>query len=387
LVADSARSRLLPACGKLALAGLATVLLLEGLVRGVLFHGWLAGVAALDVLRKPTSYADPIEDEYWQLRLLLGRAPRIDAERIDRELGWVPAMVRPGVYDHADRARLRDRRPVLLFGDSYAAGMTPRPARFQSLLGRSPAAERLVLVNYGCPGYGFDQTLLLMRRALELWSDLDPLVLVGVLVDEDFERALLEVRALPKPRLVPRDGGLALERLAVPPVEDYLAEAVPWWRPWSWRLLLDGEASPAWLTARRQERLERRRESLARALLETTVAELEARGLAFGFVLFHTRQALAEPPRPSWSEPLAIETLERRGVPYVLSRASLARDALASGRPAGRYFYSSGMQLNHLNRAGNRAVFEGMLALIEELERLRGWHPAVAQKLQAVSEQ
>ena len=355
--------------GKLALAGLVALLVLEGLVRGILFHGWLAEVEACAPLRKPSSYATEWQDEYWLLRHLLDRAPQIDPERIDRLLGWLPVGVQPGVYDHADRDQLEGRRPVLLFGDSYAAGMAPPRTLFQSLLDHSPLAAEHRLINYGCPGYGFDQAVLLMEQALDDWVELDPIVLVGILLDDDFDRSLLEIRSLPKPRFDLSKDPLELERPEVQSVAEYTSQAAR--RPilWSWRLLVHGGLLPRGVSARLRGDAAHRRDCIevAQRLIQRAVDGLEARELAFGFVLFHAPATVTAPERLEWRETVAVAALERRGVPFALSRDHLTAHMAESGEPVERYFYSRGMQLNHLNRLGQRAVFEGIRRLVEGL--------------------
>ena len=354
-----------------------SLLMVEGLVRGVLFLGWFETHAALDPLRKPSSYGEVWEDEYWHLRHALGRSPAVDPERVDAELGWVPPGVKPGVYDHRDRALLDGRRPVLLFGDSFSEGMTPERFLFQSLMERSDAGERLVLINYGSKGYGFDQAVLLMQRALPHFRGTDPIVLMGVLLDDDFERALLEIRTHPKPRFRlssnPRDpAGLALERATVPTVAEYLERESLTFVPWSLRLLgsvevgstVRAEGLPG--TSRAHDRTCR---DIAERLVCLAADHLERQDLDFGFVLFHTAQSLEDPKRLGWREPAIVELLEERGISYTLSREALARDMAATGQGAAQYFYAQGMQKNHLNKQGNRAVFEGMLELVEELEQ------------------
>ena len=95
---------------------------------------------------------------------------------------------------------------MLLFGDSFCECATPPEECWQGLLERSPLGPRFALVNYGTGGYGLDQVLLLARRVLDRWRGRDPLVVVGILVDDDLDRDALALRNFPKPRFRLADG-------------------------------------------------------------------------------------------------------------------------------------------------------------------------------------
>ena len=166
-------------------------------------------------LRKPERFSDPMcEEEYWRLQdLFLDPAHSQQAPNPDPVCGWT-GPITPGTYAPTQPYDLRGRRPILLYGDSYAQCVTPVGQCFQTLLENSDLADRYCLVNYGVGGYGLDQEYLLLKHSIDRWKDLDPIVVVSFLVDDDFSRNVLAFRCWPKPRL--RIDGRSFRREEVP---------------------------------------------------------------------------------------------------------------------------------------------------------------------------
>ena len=108
--------------------------------------------------------------------------------RFDSRLGWVSRGVLDD-YDHERRAELAGRRPVLLFGDSFAACVTEPVDCWQGWFARSERRDDEMLLNYGAGGYGLDQIALLAQSALDRWHAERPRILIGILVDDDIDRA------------------------------------------------------------------------------------------------------------------------------------------------------------------------------------------------------
>jgi hypothetical protein len=238
----------------LAIAVVACVAVAEVVVRGVLFRGWFPEVAAAERLRNPRRYAHFNADTYQALQQVLGaeglkREPNV----YDRRLGWLTHHITPGTYAHVDGGAPRapvapgsrsERRPVLLFGDSFAQGVTAPPAQFQELFERTHLAGELQLVNYGVGGYGFDQICLLAELALPQWVEREPVVLMSLLVDDDIDRCRLSIRSWPKPRYRMVDGEPVLAVSEVPTTAEYMASDPLGWTLWSWQLLVHHEALP-----------------------------------------------------------------------------------------------------------------------------------------------
>src|SRR6185295_8687126 len=91
-------------------------------------------------LRRPELYADlHREDLYWKLRhIWLPSAERVVPREPLPTTGWTSPAIDPRTLVQADEAAIGERRPVLLYGDSYALCLTPAESTWQGLLERSP---------------------------------------------------------------------------------------------------------------------------------------------------------------------------------------------------------------------------------------------------------
>jgi hypothetical protein len=131
--------------------GLLLEIALHALVLGDTQHGTR--------LRHARLYADRRSEAfYYQLDQHLRREPgELPLELENAQLGWVdPAFDRVS-FAHTREADLAGRRPVLLFGDSYARCMCDELNCFEGLMEHSEWAASHRLYNYGVRGYGIDQ--------------------------------------------------------------------------------------------------------------------------------------------------------------------------------------------------------------------------------------
>jgi hypothetical protein len=319
-------------------------------------------------LRKAELFSDPrSEEEFWRLQdLFLDPAHRQGAVRPDPVCGWTGPIL-PDTYEPAQPSDLRGRRPVLLYGDSYARCLTPAGQCFQTLLERSDLADRCCLVNYGVGGYGIDQELLLLQHSIDRWKDLDPIVVVSFLVDDALARNRFAFRCWPKPRLKIEGDRLVPEGPVLTDPEEFREANPIRIRSYLWRFLVFREGV---LPARVQARLRRafahhaEEAVLGVKILEEFHRELESRGLRHFFLVFHGWDALQPVPRARWAEDLVVETAARLGVPGGHTRPFLL--AAADGDAAlaqARLFLPP--DWGHYNEIGNLAAFEALRQGIE----------------------
>ncbi len=346
----------------LLLCVLAGPVLAELGLRFLLFHpselaaGWGAD------LRDARRYAVPsLEDEYW--RLLWKLEPDLRKHpKTDELTGWVKGEIEPGSYRNDAARELRGRRPILLFGASYANCLTPARSCFQGILERSDLAEEFGLVNYGVGGYGVDQTYLLMRESLDLYENSDPVVVIGVVADSDFERASLRFRDWPKPRLQFVDGALSDGERVTRDAETFLDEEGTGIGSYAWRLLLHSPSLPlaglrSGLTGIEEKR--REQNELLRGIVLAIRDELEARGLHYYFLLFVSPRGLPPAGVPK-TERMLVRLFEESEVPYVHTRSLVLAAAETTGRGIAPLFVQSGPKLNHPTAAGNEVLFEAL---------------------------
>ncbi len=300
----------------------AALLVLELALRAVLFGGGEAFAS----LRRAGRYANPdSEDDYWKLEHALGaRFPPPDEPH--PVLGWVGRFSRD-TYRHDDEALLAGRRPVLLYGDSFAS-CTPEVRCFEDLLDSdADFAAGHCLLNYGVGGYGVDQILLLVQRTLDLYER--PFVVLS-LMTLDLDRSVLAVRTGQKPRFSLVEGELVLES---PPIEpraaDFFDAHPPEIRSYVYRGLLYSRLVPrrvtAWLTGERARIAEK--QALNEALIQALLREVRSRGLDHAFVVFHPHvEGISTlDGAPDWRDPYLRELLARAGAPVIWSKDLLPR--------------------------------------------------------------
>ncbi len=349
---------------------IAGVVLAEGLLRVLLFNDspWARRIGA--DLRDAGNFADSnSDDDYWKLRLLF-KPPeqREPCTGFDPVLGWTNAFITPVTYENARSCPPDDRRLVLLYGDSYAACVGREASCFPVILERSRLADRYCMLNYGVGGYGLDQIYLMIQGSIDRWADRKPFVIIGLLVENAFERTVLSFREWPKPRFSLEDGALRLGEplhdgfdrfLEEHPLEiqSYLARylahrsrLLPEWLREEWK----GDGSKT-----------EEKQAIARQLFVEIERELTSRGIEHAYVLFHTRGAMTPSSSWPWQETLAREMCAQLGARLISTRAYLwAANGGAPKEPSRFYQHTSG-SVGHLNSLGNAIVFEALCDAIE----------------------
>jgi len=349
---------------RLSLVALASALAFEVSLRALLFADFARDWPLAVSLREPQLFAHwSVDDLYWQLQLEFAGGSRRPPPAHDPLLGWVSEKLQGAERLHRDADTVGERRPVLLFGDSYAACRVAPGGCFEDALERSALGRSHRLLNHGVGGYGLGQIALLFDATVEHFVDRDPLVVIGVLVDSDLDRAALSLRGWPKPRIErARGGGWSFEPEPVAPSSPGTPGAPgapPFATSYAARLLLHGwRAVPAGVhdaLCAERELGERNRERCA-AILAWVAEGLERRGLESFFLLFHRRGSLEDPAEAGWREPFLVAQLDALGLPWVSTRAPLLSHAAASGRSPSDYYGPDG----HMNALGNETAFRAL---------------------------
>ncbi len=348
----------------LALAFLSAPLVAEAGLRFFLFSDSDLARSLGAGLRRAELYSAPKEhDAYWMLRRRFLEDPTqryADSEYYHPGLGWVSASVDPSTLEHASHGNLAGRRPILLYGASYAA-----PQDWSRLVAGSDLAADWLLLSYGVAGYGMDQAYLLLRASLERFEGQNPLVVLGLSVDDDLDRVALSIRGWPKPRFeVPRGGALVTEAERVPRVREYFETRSYGIKSFLASGLMRGPWTPRRWVQALEESAQRREEKRARvrALVRAIQAEVEARGLDSFYFLF-TGLASFERNRTGWQERLLCEELDALGVPYRRTRPTLYAASAREHRPVASFFAGPDEpRPGHPNAEGMRALFPALRA-------------------------
>ncbi len=277
------------------------------------------------------------------------------------ELGWIrAALLDPVTLRQRTTADDGVQRPVLFYGDSFTQCVRDADVCWGELLEESEFGDRSFLVNYGTGGYGVDQMYLLLQKTLAHWEERDPLVLIGILVDDDLDRCVRSLFKYCKPRFFLIDGELQL----VPPepdVQTFVERHPPRIASYLWRAVLyRTELVPYGLRQRwtAAARWQEEKSDLARALVPAIHDLLEARGVEHAFVRFHGRDGAFRARGRDWREELLLETFRAHDLPFVSTKPDLvAHHAATGGDVADYYFPNDAGGRNHLTGLGNRVAF------------------------------
>ncbi|MSR60854.1 MAG: hypothetical protein EXS08_00210 [Planctomycetes bacterium] len=331
------------------------------MLRWLLFSPSLLAERLGRPFREPSLYlASPHSDDQEKLFTLfrLGwRASHGIPPCADAEIGWIKPEIERVTYRHAAQDSLAGRRPVLLYGSSFAAcGHHPDPC-FQDLLDCSDLGRSYGLLNYAVSGHGLDQSLLLLEKSVDLYADLDPVVVIAFVVESDLSRAPLTFLNRPKPRfraqgstfvLEPPDGldCLAFMERHPPSIQSYflryLANGVGL-LPLEWRRRWEGE--PAAVQERRE---------LTTFLLRQMERECNRRGLEHFVLLFHLPSAMEA--QPGGIEHELHAQLEDAGLAWVDSRSDVERARVQHGCTVHELFGTS----IHPNGLGTAVLYQAL---------------------------
>lgn len=356
---------------RLALACGAAFLLAEAGLRWLLFSSAMDGSATAARFRRESKYAhSQYEDLHWDLRdHFLRKQGEQRLANDDRRLGWTSGHFDAATGEHRDDELASGKRPILLFGDSYAACVTAPEDNFQTLLALSPLGREFALLNYGVGGYGLDQVLLLMQAVLDRYAGRDPIVLVGILVDDDLDRCVLNVRERPKPRFELRNGALELVG-EFPTYDERFGDGPPFVVSYLWRGLTRGtqllpRALNESLTGFAQ--LDRRKDALGRAIVAQMLHELARRSIEPRFVLFHNLPSIDNRAQNGWRDAAVREPLRAGAAKIVDVREWMLAVSARTGEAPDAWFDHVPARGGHYNARGNSVAFEAIAASLDEL--------------------
>jgi hypothetical protein len=291
-----------------------TLVACELLFRKALFSGW----KAVEHLRRPGLYAKQYPDpagpihgqDYWSLYTLLGGENQPLAEPHPL-LGWHgkfnPATLVPFGEEHAG-----DRRPVLLFGDSFSACV--EALCFEEILNAdSMFAQAHYLHNFGVGGYGLDQIHLLYNEVVGRYDK--PFVVLGFMT-RDMERAMLQARVSPKPWFTLEADSLVLHGVPIAaPGRAWYEENKPAIPSYLWRYLRNRLLGDSLHDAAETRAYTDAMRRLNRTLLLRTLEDIRARGLDHMVLVFEPMYQLRE----DWRSLFFRELLDSLGVPHVFT--------------------------------------------------------------------
>lgn len=305
----------------------------------------------LAIFRNPSLYADyRSDDDWWKLYLKVGGIHK-PPETPHPLLGWVNNFDRQ-TYRHKDADKLGNRRPVLLFGDSFGDCVDDVPC-FEDYLNADPDFSAThYLLNHSVGGYGLDQIYLLMTQVLDKYRD--PVVIVTFML-EDVDRCVLSFRGGQKPVFQIVDGQLKLTNVPISarPYE-WLEQNPISIKSYFYEFLKRGPRR-AWgrLVGRRwmEEKKTEEKKAVGAAVLERMVGDLRGRRLDFTVIVFHPFTGR------TWRDDFVREVFARAGVPYK-GTEEIVREHMGEGDLFARSTRQKYMlpDLDHPNGLQNRLI-------------------------------
>lgn len=289
------------------------------------------------------------EDNYWKLYFLFGGEFR-PPESPHPKLGWVGQFDRD-TFLHNEATHVGMKKPVLLYGDSFAACSTLQNKQecFEGFFNNDPQlSQRYDLLNYGVGGYGVDQIFLLFRESLKHYQD--PFVIIGIMT-WDFDRSVLSVRIGQKPYYEVEEEELKLK--GVPVSQDsneFFREHPPQIWSYLYRLwAVNGDRF--WRVRQALLGVEKRQRKVAEVnekILNEMIAELNRRGLQHLFVIFYPNWTYRE--SPDWREVLIKRVLSENGERYLSTKELVSEDAKRLGKNPLEYYDATGHPTAYQNR-------------------------------------
>jgi len=251
---------------------------------------------AFESLKNPADFAlyfnDPNEDlyneDYWKLLHLFGKMGNITEPH--PLLGWT-GFFDPLTYDHWHADKTKTKRPVLLFGDSFAMCVDSVECYEDFLNNDTSFAKGHHFLNYGVGGYGIDQIYLLLRETIDKYEN--PFVVLSMLTT-DMDRSMLKVRDGQKPYFTLGDNGLQLKGTPITlPTKEYLAENPPEVKSYLANKLINLTFHDLVKTESQRKKYIERIKALNGQILNSCIQLLEANNIEFVVLLF----------QPAWNSP------------------------------------------------------------------------------------
>jgi hypothetical protein len=351
-----------------------TFVISEITFRSLLF----SDLAFMQRFRNPSLYSDNESDDYWKLYYLF-RVTGQDRHFLHKGqvygeihplLGWgVDGSFLKDTYEHPDTQHIGGRRPVLLYGDSFASCASMRQDCFQQNLNKDKEFSKSnYLLNYGVGGYGVDQIYLLFMNSIHLYRH--PFVVLS-LMTHDLDRSLLSVReGVMKPYFEVVGDQLVLRREHVNQDRmTFFTENPPEVVSYLYRLWLYRDGHPGRLRMYLSNSEEKRRHNIEinKIIIISIINELRKNQIEYVFLVFHPMKAVEN---DDWRNTFLEKLLMDNGAPFLLTKQMIKKDAMQKNKDFQEYFLPDG----HPNKYQNEIIAGEIKRFIMEHGNIRASH-------------
>jgi len=285
-------------------------------------------IQVFDRFQKPQHFADYFsEDDYWKLYYLFdGRFK--PPQQPHPQLGWIGDFSRDS-YLHNQIEHIGDRRPVLLYGDSFASCMQGVLC-FQDILNSDQLfSKRHYLFNYGVGGYGLDQIFLLLQKSIHQYDD--PFVVMS-LMTFDLDRSILSVRTGQKPYFSVEDDKLKLRGIPINSDPDhFFTTNPPQIKSYLYRRIIHSDLLPEQLSSflRRENDSIGKKKQVSEKIILEIVKELRAKKIDFVLLILHPHWEGVSTldDDTGWRDSFLKQVLRTNTIPYIWSKEIFTQDS------------------------------------------------------------
>jgi len=281
-------------------------------------------------LRNPGDYADwNSEYVYWYLLTkwnLNGYLPAFSIPLI----GWVTPRYNGLTFEHTDDKAVGEKRPVLLYGDSFSSCVDSTVCFDEFLNADSSFSQKHHLLNFGTGGFGVDQIQLLMSQTVDRYNK--PFVVFAFLTF-DLDRSILPFRDSSKPYYTIENDSLLLhtEHLKQTPAQ-FVADNSPGATSYLWRKLLymqgesDGMRKYHKIMQKFIDYKIDKKIALNTLILDKALAKLKSSKCDYVFLIFSCYDDFITPPGENWRENFIKEYTTQNHVPVIWTKDIMHRN-------------------------------------------------------------
>ena len=277
-------------------------------------------------LRKPGDYSNSEWDvNYWKLAQIwnITQPPKPNPV-----VGWGYEFWGKTFF-HPDVEHLNGRRPVLIYGDSFANCIDSTQCFDEYLNNDSVFAKNNFIINYGTGGYGVDQIYTLMKNSHQHYKN--PFVVFSFLTF-DLDRSGLSFREGQKPfYTLDKNGELVLNTSKFNPDEKkYLEENPSQIKSYLWKKFLYSKMN--FLSESLTQSLKGETNQIEflkkinTKLIHEAANELRKTNTDFVFLIFEGYIDFTVAPENNWRVQLIKEILEKEKIPNFWARDLIQND-------------------------------------------------------------
>jgi hypothetical protein len=314
-------------------------------------------IRILESQKKADLYADAYsEDDYWKLQYLFRKSKtdkrkkqikqkehRLPSQR-NKEL--FTRQVLRNTYKHVNFKDVKSRRPVLLYGDSFAACYA-QDGCFEHILNNDKTfSKNYYLLNYGVGGYGLDQIYFLFKKSIDNYND--PFIVFSMMT-LDLDRSILTVRDVPKTYYTLENDMLTLhERPSpFPDRESFYAKNKPQITSYLYRRILYSSAfnklMPDQIVSylKKEDYYKKKKIQINTRIMNEIVKELKLKEMDYVFLIFHPSWidgvGHLNENVTDWRSSFIRRILEENNIPYIWAKDVIFKNMM--GKDISLYDY------------------------------------------------